>query len=113
MEQGNVEDDAGPYRRPGVEGHSCLVELLGGLIDERVVAESGGQTPHDAHKGLESAPAGQGGRFLLTLDLAQIPQLAGLVSVQSGDTWHYQAWYRDTNPGATSNFSDAVSVTFL
>jgi hypothetical protein len=29
-----------------------------------------------------------------------------------GDTFHFQCWYRDVNPLPTSNFSDAVSITF-
>ncbi|MCP3916270.1 MAG: hypothetical protein GY711_12005 [bacterium] len=31
---------------------------------------------------------------------------------QPGETWNFQCWYRDNNPGPTSNFTDAVSVTF-
>ena len=30
-------------------------------------------------------------------------------TISTGDTWHFQLWYRD---GAASNFSDGVSVTF-
>lgn len=30
--------------------------------------------------------------------------------ILAGETWRFQAWYRD---GASSNFSDAVAVTFL
>ena len=33
-------------------------------------------------------------------------------AVQPGETWNFQAWYRDANPGLTSNLTDAVSVTF-
>ncbi len=33
--------------------------------------------------------------------------------MSSGDTWNFQCWYRDNNPVPTSNFTDAVSVTFL
>ncbi len=29
-----------------------------------------------------------------------------------GETWHFQAWYRDQNPTTTSNFTGAVAVTF-
>jgi len=29
-----------------------------------------------------------------------------------GETWHFQAWFRDANPGPTTNFTDALSVTF-
>ncbi len=42
-----------------------------------------------------------------------IPQPTGSVAALAGDTWHAQVWYRDVASGvATSNFSDAVSVTF-
>jgi hypothetical protein len=27
-------------------------------------------------------------------------------------TWNFQRWYRDLNPGSTSNFTDALRVTF-
>ena len=47
------------------------------------------------------------------LDLANTPTPMGNVSVLAGQTWNFQAWYRDNNPGPTSNFTDAVSVTFL
>ena len=30
-------------------------------------------------------------------------------AIQPGETWRFQAWYRD---GGSSNFSDAVAVTF-
>ena len=33
-------------------------------------------------------------------------------AIQPGETWTFQAWFRDHNPGATSNFSGARSVTF-
>ena len=29
-----------------------------------------------------------------------------------GQTWNFQAWYRDANPTVTSNFTDAVGITF-
>jgi hypothetical protein len=29
-----------------------------------------------------------------------------------GDTWSFQAWFRDANPGPTSNFTDGVAVLF-
>jgi hypothetical protein len=52
------------------------------------------------------------GRAELELDLSAVPSPTGLVSVQAGETWHYQAWYRDRNPFPTSNFTDAVAVTY-
>ncbi|MEE8468497.1 MAG: hypothetical protein V3T22_08585, partial [Planctomycetota bacterium] len=33
-------------------------------------------------------------------------------AVQAGETWNFQAWFRDANPGSTSNFTDGVAVTF-
>ncbi|MCP3919391.1 MAG: hypothetical protein GY711_27965 [bacterium] len=32
--------------------------------------------------------------------------------VGPGETWNFQAWFRDTNPTSTSNFTDGVSVSF-
>jgi hypothetical protein len=56
-----------------------------------------------------SGPAGIG---TLVLDLASTPTPAGPTNVVPGQTWRFQAWFRDANPGPTSNFTDAVSVTF-
>lgn len=33
-------------------------------------------------------------------------------AILGGETWCFQAWYRDNNPGTVSNFSDAVIVGF-
>lgn len=33
--------------------------------------------------------------------------------IQAGETWNFQFWFRDANPGVTSNTSDAVSIAFL
>ena len=38
--------------------------------------------------------------------------LTPMTGVQPGETWHFQVWYRDRNPGPTSNFTDAVSISF-
>jgi hypothetical protein len=45
------------------------------------------------------------------VDLAHIP-LTPIVAVQAGETWSFQAWYRDAHPGPTSNFSDGRAVPF-
>ena len=50
------------------------------------------------------------GNFDIPVDLSHLP---GLGAVQPGDTWNFQAWFRDQNPGSTSNFTDGVSVAFL
>ena len=47
------------------------------------------------------------------VDLTAVPQPTGPVAVLPGDTWHFQAWHRDATGGqTTSNFTDAVAVTF-
>jgi len=58
-------------------------------------------------------PTGASGAVELALDLAATPTPMGLVPVAAGETWHFQGWYRDNVLGQlTSNFTDAVSVTF-
>ncbi len=55
--------------------------------------------------------SGMTGSFALVLDLTALPTPTGSVAVQPGETWHFQAWHRDTNPTPTSNFTSAVRVT--
>lgn len=56
--------------------------------------------------------SGASGSFELMLDLSDTPTATGTVSVLAGETWNYQAWYRNAYQGATSNFTSALSVTF-
>jgi hypothetical protein len=56
--------------------------------------------------------ANSAGLASLQIDLDRVPQGTGFVQVQAGSTWNLQAWYRDTNPAATSNLTSAVSVVF-
>jgi hypothetical protein len=56
--------------------------------------------------------SGTTGSFSLGIDLTTMPQPSGNVAVQPGETWNFQAWHRDANPTVTSNFTDALSVTF-
>lgn len=53
------------------------------------------------------------GRARLPLDLGATPVGNVIQAVTAGQTLYFQAWYRDVNPGPTSNFTSAVSVTFL
>ncbi|MCP3919935.1 MAG: hypothetical protein GY711_30770 [bacterium] len=53
------------------------------------------------------------GTFCIDVDLTSVPQPVGSVAVQVGETWNFQCWYRDNDPGPTSNFTDAVTMTFL
>ncbi len=53
------------------------------------------------------------GTITLPLDLTMIPQPTGFVAATSGDTWSFQAWYRDSIGGqATSNFTDGLTINF-
>lgn len=58
--------------------------------------------------------SGAAGHVTMAADLASIPTPAGFVAALPGETWRFTYWYRDVVGGqATSNFSDAVAVTFL
>ncbi len=54
---------------------------------------------------------GTTGSISLQVDLTQIPTNP-VQSVLAGQTWFFQAWYRDVNPTSTSNFTDGLRVTF-
>ncbi len=57
--------------------------------------------------------SGGAGSFSLPIDLTAMPQPAGALAVQPGETWHFQAWHRDLVGGIpTWNFTDGVSVMF-
>lgn len=51
------------------------------------------------------------GEFSARIDLSSIPSNPP-VAVTAGDTWTFQFWHRDANPGPTSNFTAALMVTF-
>ncbi|MEZ6015937.1 MAG: hypothetical protein R3F49_12535 [Planctomycetota bacterium] len=90
MTQGNVPQPGGS------QGVLCL----GGSIGRYVGA---GQIKN----------SGAAGMFDLALDLTQTPSPNGFVSVSAGETWNYQAWFRDSVGGvATSNFTDGRTITF-
>jgi hypothetical protein len=80
----------------GSQGPLCLGGAIGRYVGPGQVMSSGTM-----------------GSFSLALDLTATPQPVGSVAVQPGETWNFQAWHRDTIGGvATSNFTDAISVTF-
>ncbi|MFT7676497.1 MAG: hypothetical protein ACI8QC_000468 [Planctomycetota bacterium] len=54
--------------------------------------------------------SGFSGSFALALDLGQMPDPAG--QILPGETWHFQAWYRDLVQVNTSNFTDGLTVHF-
>ena len=80
----------------GSQGNLCL----GGAIGRYVGA---GQIQN----------SGSAGEIALPIDNTQVPQPTGLVAVSAGETWSFQAWYRDAVGGsATSNFTDGYEITF-
>ncbi|MEM9379001.1 MAG: VCBS repeat-containing protein [Planctomycetota bacterium] len=46
-------------------------------------------------------------------DLTRLPQPSGTAQAVAGETWHFQAWFRDVDAAgaATTNFSDSIAVT--
>ena len=80
----------------GSEGILCLGGAIGRYVGPGQIVNSGAT-----------------GEVSLALDLTQTPQPTGFVSVQPGETWNFQAWYRDAVGGtATSNFTDGLEVQF-
>lgn len=55
--------------------------------------------------------SGIGGFFEQRIDTGQIPTQPAS-AIQPGETWYYQAWYRDQNPQPTSNFTSAAGVLY-
>ncbi|MCP3917343.1 MAG: hypothetical protein GY711_17490 [bacterium] len=55
--------------------------------------------------------SGAAGTMELDIDIQALP-LTPPAPVVAGETWHFQGWFRDLNPGQTSNFTDAVAVSF-
>ena len=53
---------------------------------------------------------GQGPTFSIQIDTTAIPVFPP-VAINPGETWNFQAWYRDA--AGTNNFTDAVAIGFL
>ena len=77
----------------GADGNLCL----GGTIGRHVA---------------QVATSSAAGHVAIPLDLTSVPRGMSSSSVLAGQTLKFQWWHRDTNPAATSNFSDSRSVTF-
>ena len=59
------------------------------------------------------ANSGPGGTLTLLVDALALPQPTGNVAAQVGQTWYFQAWFRDSLAGVpTSNFTSGFAVTF-
>ncbi|MGK0220691.1 MAG: hypothetical protein ACI9HE_004203 [Planctomycetota bacterium] len=58
--------------------------------------------------------SGPAGMITTNVELTNLPPpLFGGGSVMAGQSWSFQLWYRDQNPGTTSNFTDGLEITFL
>jgi len=80
----------------GSQGNLCLGGAIGRYVGPGQVQNSG-----------------VSGGFSLALDLTQHPTPTGPTAVVAGETWSFQAWYRDSVGGqATSNFTNGVAVAF-
>lgn len=92
-----VSNSTGFVMNPGgSSGNLCLSGAIGRYVGMGQIMNSGSN-----------------GTINLPLDLTMTPQPNGFVSIQGGETWHFQTWYRDTINGVpTSNFSDGVTVDF-
>jgi len=53
--------------------------------------------------------ADAGGQVSFALDFANLP---GGTTIQVGETWNFQFWYRDVNPSPTSNTSNGLAIAF-
>ncbi len=69
----------------------------------------GGFTTGRHNRPSELLNSGSTGSFSLALDLTDMPNGA---IVLAGETWNFQAWFRDANPTNTSNFTDGLNITF-
>jgi hypothetical protein len=78
-------------------------------VSQGILCVGGGQIGRYNNQVFNSGAAGAGS---ILLDLANTPTPNGTVAVLSGETWYFQCWFRDANPGPVSNFTDAVEVTF-
>ncbi len=78
----------------GSSGNLCLSGSIGRYVGPGEIQNSGAS-----------------GSFSLLLDLSTMPTPTGPVAAVAGDTWSFQAWYRDTSvAGPTSNFTRGLEV---
>jgi len=81
----------------GSQGNLCLAGVIGRYVGPGFIKNSGAT-----------------GAFNLTLNLQQTPAGNVFVAVLPGQTWNFQAWFRDIGPQGQpwSNFTDATNVLF-
>ena len=76
----------------GTQGNLCLSGSIGRI-----------------YNGPGAFASASSGMMSVSFNPAALPQIGGNVAIQPGETWNFQAWYRD-NP--TPNFTNGLSVTF-
>jgi len=54
--------------------------------------------------------ANASGELMLNVDYFSLPNGSFILP---GDTWNFQAWFRDQNPGNTSNTTDGLEIQFM
>jgi len=77
----------------GTQGNLCVGPSIG-----RMVTQIGNTGP--------------GGFYAIPVDLLNLAQPSTTVAVQAGETWNFQFWHRDSNPGVTANFTSGYSILF-
>lgn len=55
--------------------------------------------------------SGGSGAISIPVDTTSLP-VTPMAAIQPGDTWHFTTWFRDVNPGATSNFTNGITLYF-
>lgn len=88
--------DTGVQAIPGSDGTLCLGGSIGRFVGPGQIRSSG--------------PFGLSN---LSVDLGAIPLGASTAAASVGETFYFQAWYRDLNPTLTSNLTNAIGVTLL
>ncbi|MCP3918538.1 MAG: hypothetical protein GY711_23575 [bacterium] len=84
----------GFFNPAGSQGFICLTGTIGRFNRPGEIQNSGAL-----------------GAFGLDVNTNDVP-VSPPVAIQPGETWNFQAWFRDNNPGLTSNFSDGIEITF-
>jgi len=81
----------------GSQGHLCLAGTIGRYVGAGQIKNSGAN-----------------GRFELAIQPSQTPAGSVFVSILAGQSWNFQAWFRDTGPQGQpwSNFTDGLTVLF-
>ena len=81
---------------PGSQGNLCLGGAVGRFVRAGQVQQSSGL-----------------GEISLTVDPRALPSPQGTFSATPGVSLFFQAWFRDANPGGTSNFTSGAAVRFF